>query len=73
MIQPCLKVMEPGLDYHRPLEPLDLHPRYAFGTELVNQAQSGEVEEAAPRKRWIKTGAVYKSYIMICVPARRYE
>ena len=52
MIQPPLKVMGPGLDYHRPLEPLDLRPRYAFGTELVNQAQSGEVEEAARRKRW---------------------
>ena len=41
MIQPPLKVMGPGLDYHRPLEPLDLRPRYAFGTELVNQARAG--------------------------------
>jgi hypothetical protein len=73
MIQPPLKVMGPGLDYHRPLEPLDLYPRDDFGTELVNQAQSGEIEGAARRKRWIKTGAVHKSDIMICVPARRYK
>ena len=43
MIQPCLKVMGRGLDYHRWLEPLRLRTCDGFGTEVVNQAQNVEV------------------------------